>query len=381
MSDTINLLFDASSDTIDLKFIAPYEVKLEVLEGFLLGADGADAVYSNENPLPAGTASPGTAEEASRSDHIHPAPNLSSVAFSGQYNDLSGKPLFGNAAFLSDAQLRDRSTHTGTQPASTVTGLATIATSGIYADLSGKPILGTSASRDVGVADGVAPLDSTGKLAPVFLPSYVDDVIEVPNFAALPPTGETGKIYVTLSPVPGLIYRWSGSTYTEISPSPGSTDAVPEGIGNLYHTAARVIALVTWDNLSSIPSWIASSVAFGQSLLAAADAVAARVLLGLGSAATQAAGAFAPSAHVGAGGTAHPDAVAAGASGFLSGADKSKIDGLAAVATSGAYADLTGTPITGDPTFIQATQPSGPSRFAWWDTSGGNLTLWIEDGT
>ncbi|GDX76007.1 hypothetical protein LBMAG41_10830 [Cyanobium sp.] len=40
----------------------------------------------------------------------------------------------------------------------------------------------------------------------------------------------------------------------------------------------------------------------------------------------------------------------------------------------------------GNPAFIQATQPSalelaGATRYAWWDTSGGDLTLWIEDGT
>ena len=36
---------------------------------------------------------------------------------------------------------------------------------------------------------------------------------------------------------------------------------------------------------------------------------------------------------------------------------------------------------TGAPTYIQSTQPTGtPSQYLWWDTSGGNLTLWIEDG-
>jgi|688.fasta_scaffold731549_2 hypothetical protein len=39
----------------------------------------------------------------------------------------------------------------------------------------------------------------------------------------------------------------------------------------------------------------------------------------------------------------------------------------------------------GSPTFIQATQPSagqisGLTTYAWWDTSGNDLTLWIEDG-
>jgi len=39
----------------------------------------------------------------------------------------------------------------------------------------------------------------------------------------------------------------------------------------------------------------------------------------------------------------------------------------------------------GVPTFIQTTQPTnaqlnGATLYAWWDTSGGDLTLWIEDG-
>lgn len=42
----------------------------------------------------------------------------------------------GATANASDSSLRDRATHTGTQPASTVTGLAAIATSGSAADLS-----------------------------------------------------------------------------------------------------------------------------------------------------------------------------------------------------------------------------------------------------
>ncbi len=44
----------------------------------------------------------------------------------------------GATANSTDAQLRDRSTHTGTQSASTITGLATVATTGAYADLTGK---------------------------------------------------------------------------------------------------------------------------------------------------------------------------------------------------------------------------------------------------
>ena len=69
----------------------------------------------------------------------------------------------------------------------------------------------------VGSANGLAQLDSGGKVPSAQLPSYVDDVVEVANFAALPGTGETGKIYVTLDD--NKTYRWSGSAYVEISAS------------------------------------------------------------------------------------------------------------------------------------------------------------------
>jgi hypothetical protein len=49
----------------------------------------------------------------------------------------------------SDATLLDRSNHTGTQAAGTVTGLADVATSGAYGDLSDTPILGTAAATDL----------------------------------------------------------------------------------------------------------------------------------------------------------------------------------------------------------------------------------------
>ncbi|CAB4154019.1 Intramolecular chaperone auto-processing domain containing protein [uncultured Caudovirales phage] len=54
-----------------------------------------------------------------------------------------------------------------------------------------------------------------GKVPSSQLPSYVDDVIEVANYAALPVSGETGKIYITIDTE--YIYRWSGSVYIRIA--------------------------------------------------------------------------------------------------------------------------------------------------------------------
>jgi hypothetical protein len=91
----------------------------------------------------------------------------------------------------------------------------------------------------IGANNGIAGLDSGGKVPAAQLPSFVDDVIEAANFTALPGTGEVGKIYVTLDN--NKTFRWSGSAYVEISASPGSTDAVTEGVTNLYFTTARVL--------------------------------------------------------------------------------------------------------------------------------------------
>jgi hypothetical protein len=70
-----------------------------------------------------------------------------------------------------------------------------------------------------GIANGYVPLNASTKVDSSYLPSYVDDVIEVANFAALPVTGETGKIYITLDT--NLIYRWSGSIYVQVASGGG----------------------------------------------------------------------------------------------------------------------------------------------------------------
>jgi nitrogen fixation protein len=75
-----------------------------------------------------------------------------------------------------------------------------------------------------GVANGYAPLNSSTKIDSSYLPSYVDDVIEVANYAALPVTGESGKIYITLNN--NLLFRWGGTVYVQV----GGQDPVWGGI-------------------------------------------------------------------------------------------------------------------------------------------------------
>ena len=98
-----------------------------------------------------------------------------------------------------------------------------------------------------GANNGVAELDSSGKVPTSQLPAFVDDVIDsyiVSGATALSSgwlsltdggsalTPETGKIYVVLSSgaYQNKTYRWSGTTYVEISASPGAATESAPGI-------------------------------------------------------------------------------------------------------------------------------------------------------
>lgn len=93
-------------------------------------------------------------------------------------------------------------------------------------------------ATEKGAANGVAPLDGDGLIPSVHLPSYVDDVLEFPTLADLPVTGSKGIIYIAADT--NFQYRWADTQYIELSKSPGTTDAVPEGVVNYYFTQARV---------------------------------------------------------------------------------------------------------------------------------------------
>ena len=99
----------------------------------------------------------------------------------------------------------------------------------------------------VGVANGVASLGSDGKVPSAQLPSFVDDVVDAYIVSGATPlsagwlsatsggsalTPETSKIYVIVESGEYLnkTYRWSGSTYVEISAAPGQATESTAGI-------------------------------------------------------------------------------------------------------------------------------------------------------
>lgn len=86
-------------------------------------------------------------------------------------------------------------------------------TSNIQTQFSGK--LATTLK---GAVNGLAELDSSGKVPSAQLPSFVDDVLEVELKTSLPASGESGKIYVVYGDTTenNGSYRWTGSVYTHI---------------------------------------------------------------------------------------------------------------------------------------------------------------------
>lgn len=71
--------------------------------------------------------------------------------------------------------------------------------------------------ESVGRINGVASLDSNGKVPTSQLPSYVSDVLEFPTLSDFPKTGEANKIYIALDT--NIQYRWGGTVYVEIGSS------------------------------------------------------------------------------------------------------------------------------------------------------------------
>lgn len=171
-------------------------------------------------------------------------------------------------------------------------------------------------SANKGVANGYAELDSNGHVPASQLPSYVDDVIEFASQAEFPGTGETGKIYITQDT--NKTYRWSGSAYVEISAS--------LALGETSATAYRGDRGKTAYEHSQTDH--APSNAQKNSDITKAE-IEAKLT---GTITTHTHTGLMPADHstnhIAGGSDIIPNAVASGASGLMSGADKDKLDGV-----------------------------------------------------
>lgn len=172
---------------------------------------------------------------------------------------------------------------------------------------------------------------TTGTIDAARLPSYVDDVVEAASLAALPPTGETGKIYVALDT--NKTYRWSGSAYVYITS--GAVDSVAGKTG-VVALAATDVGLGNVENKSSatIRSEITSSnvtTALGFTPYNSTNPSGYTTNLGTVTGVTGTAPV------VSSGGTSPAISMAAassGVNGYMTGVYATKLDGIAAGATN-----------------------------------------------
>lgn len=168
-----------------------------------------------------------TQTSTSSKDYIKNKPTLGTAA-------VKNVATSGNAS-SSEVVTGDDTRLTDSRNAADVYNWAKAATKPTYT----ASEVGAIATTDKGSANGVATLDSNGKVPAAQLPSYVDDVVEVygisgttalasgwlsatSNGSAITP--ETGKIYVLMADFPSTDpvystnsqFRWSGSSYVQI---------------------------------------------------------------------------------------------------------------------------------------------------------------------
>lgn len=280
----------------------------------LRDAGGSSVAPGVATPQPLGAAEPGTASAYSREDHVHEMPTPADIG----------------AATAAQGAVAD----TAIQP----DDLAVVATTGAYDDLSGKPyipstpgdigaataaqgVLATNAipSSAKGSANGVATLGADSKIPLTQLPAatITNTTVVATEAAMLALSAEAGDVAVRTDISTSFILTAEpastlGNWQELLTPSAGGGasvgSSVPQDLGSA--TPGVSTQASRQDHVHALPD--ASDVG--------ADAA--------GTAAS------AVAAHAGTGGAAHAAAIPGGASGFMSGADKTKLDGVASGATA-----------------------------------------------
>ncbi|WP_341304736.1 hypothetical protein [Pseudomonas sp. TMP25] len=192
--------------------------------------------------------------------------------------------------------------------------LSAVATSGAYADLSGRPMIPTTAAQvgaipatEKGAPSGLATLDGASKIPLAQLPAtaITDTSVVASQAAMLALSAQVGDVAIRTDISSSFILRAEpattlGNWQALLSPASGGGAAVgsssPQPLGvatpGVSGSASRE------DHAHPMPS--------------AADVSAT------------------PASHAGTGGASHASAVAGGAAGFMTGSDKAKLDGVSA---------------------------------------------------
>lgn len=219
-----------------------------------------------------------------------------------------------------------------------------------------------------GVAGGVAELDATGKVPASQLPAFIDDVAEYNSKNDFPATGESNKIYIAKDK--NITYRWSGTTYVAI----GSDLALGETSSTAYpgDKGAAAYAHGVTNKGSAFASGFYKVTTNSEGHVTGAIAVQKNDITALGIPGQD---------------TTYSNATQTTA-GLMSSADKTKLDKLATVATSGSYNDLVDTPsiptkvseLTNDAKYLTTeSDPTVPAHVK--AITQANITTWNNKST
>ena len=133
---------------------------------------------------------------------------ITSAALPTKVSDLTN-----DAGYITSAAVPTKTSDL-TNDSNFVSDASYVHTDNNYTSADKALVAGAVQTSQIGVANGVAELDSDGKVPSSQLPSYVDDVEEYPDMSSFPAVGESDKIYVALDT--NKTYRWGGSTYVII---------------------------------------------------------------------------------------------------------------------------------------------------------------------